>query len=207
MKDLSLSYVWNRLVLKSRGKAVRNSIIQKSAKIESGSQVINSHIGKYSFCGYDCKILNCDIGHFCSLADRVVIGGARHPFEWVSTSPVFYQGRDSIKKKFYENERPEELRTSIGSDVWIGEGVYVKSGVTIGVGAVIGMGSVVTKDVQPYAIVAGNPARLIRFRFIPEVITALLQSEWWNLSDEELQKYSKFITKPIEFIANLGNES
>lgn len=122
---------------------------------------------------------------------------------WVSTSPVFYSGRDSISKKFAEYKRPPGKRITIGHDVWIAEGCIIKEGVTIGTGAVIGMGSVVTKDIPPYGIAVGNPARVIRYRFDEKTIQDLLESEWWNLDDAEIQKIAQYIVEPARFICEL----
>ena len=108
--------------------------------------------------GYDCEIINCHIGSFTSISNDVHIGGGSHPTNWVGMSPVFYDNVDSIKKKFARHQRQPIQQSRIGNDVWIGQSVLIKQGITIGDGAVIGMGSVVTKDVEPYAIVAGNPA-------------------------------------------------
>lgn len=203
MKGHSLGYLWNRFLKKLRGKAILGSFVPSTSKIESGSQVVNSTFGKYSFCGYDCKILNCQIGSFASIADKVVIGGTRHPYEWVSTSPVFYKGRDSVKHKFSTFTREDDPLTTIGSDVWIGEGVYIKAGITIGHGAVIGMGSIVTRDVLPYTIVVGVPAKMVRKRFENEICERLLMSEWWNSSDEKLANLAPFIQDPVLFLRHL----
>ena len=143
--------------------------MHKTSKVESGTTIINSSMDRHSFCGYDCNINYCDIGAFVSIASRVSIGGSMHPIEFVSTSPVFLSHKDSVKTKFARHDYFNIARTKIGNDVWIGEGVFIKSGVTIGDGAVVGMGSVVTKDVPPYTIFAGNPARLIRKRFTETV--------------------------------------
>lgn len=195
--------IWAKIFKKIRFSSIRNSTIDKTSMVESGCNIVSVKMDRYSFCGYDCEIINVEIGSFCSIANNVVIGGAMHPIEWVSTSPVFYKGRDSVKKKFSEFKRVEDKRTTIGHDVWIGQGVYVKQGVSIGTGAVIGMGSVVTKDVSPYSIVAGNPAKLIRYRFNEKIIKGLLDSKWWEFSNSKLSEVSKNIQTPELFLQKL----
>lgn len=192
-------YYISRVLKKMRGSAIRNSQIDKTSKVESGSQIINSQIDKYSFCGYDCQIVNCSIGKFCSIADNVKIGGARHPIEWACTSPAFYYGRDSIKKKFSTFKRDIDKTTVIGNDVWIGANVIVIQGVKIGNGAVIGAGAVVTKNVGDYEIVAGNPAKLIKMRFEKEVVSQLLKSNWWECSDDVIERFAPYIKEPELF--------
>ncbi len=177
-----------------------NSLVHKSSKIESGSQFINSTMERHSFCGYDCDIANTEIGSFCSIANGVVIGGGTHPVDWVSTSPVFYKGRDSVRAKFSEHERDMVKKVVIGHDVWIGQNALIKQGVTIGSGAVIGMGSVVTKDVEAYSIVAGCPAKTIKYRFDEELISQLLSSQWWSLEEQDIGLHAKYIKSPETFI-------
>jgi acetyltransferase-like isoleucine patch superfamily enzyme len=160
---------------------------------------------RHSFCGYHCEISNCDIGSFCSIANHVVIGGGMHPIGWISTSPAFYKGRDSIPMKYSEHDRPAPLRTVIEHDVWIGEFTLIKQGVTIGTGAVVGMGSVVTRDVEPYTIVAGAPARLVRTRFPPELASRLLASEWWLLDDATLTRAAVYAPYPEEFLKEIAS--
>jgi acetyltransferase-like isoleucine patch superfamily enzyme len=200
---MSLSYLWAKLCKKIRGKALINSKIHKSSKVESGSHILNSTFGKHSFCGYDCTIVNCDIGSFCSIADSVYIGRARHPIEFVSTSPVFLSHKDSIKIKLSKHEYSFQPRTIIESDVWIGDKALIKAGVRIGVGAVVGMGSVVTRDIMPYTISAGNPARAIRKRFEDKIVNKLLESKWWELSDTELKKIAMQIQEVSKFIREI----
>lgn len=195
-----LAYYFAKLIKKMRSSAIKNSFIHKTSKVESGSNIINVQMGRYSFCGYDCEIVNCEIGSFCSIANNVSIGGAMHPMHWVSMSPVFYKGRDSVKEKFSEHEREVNKKTVIGHDVWIGKNALIKQGVNIGTGAVIGMGSVVTKDVVPYSIVAGNPAREIRKRFDDKTISRLLVTEWWEYSSEKLRAVADKFTQPEEFL-------
>lgn len=185
----SLSYCWNRFINKAHGRAIADSHIDKTSKIEAGSTIINVVMDRHSFCGYNCTILNCTIGAFCSLADNISIGLASHPVDWVSTSPAFLERKDSIKQKYAKHQYDISVPTVIGNDVWIGKGVYIKAGIKIGDGAVIGMGSVVTKDVPDYAIVAGIPAKIVRMRFDEQRVEKLKQLKWWDWSDEKLHQY------------------
>ncbi len=187
-----LIYLWSKVMRKLRGSAQKNCRIHKTSKVESGSHLVNTTMDRYSFCGYNCEIANCDIGSFCSIANGVIIGGGMHPIKWVSTSPVFYEGRDSVKTKFSTHIREMVKRTTIGHDVWVGQNVLIKQGVNIGTGAVIGMGSVVTKDVEPYEIVGGNPARVIRKRFDNDTIEGLLNLNWWTFPDSELEELAVY---------------
>ena len=181
-----VKYIISR-ILNRRPSAVKNSEIHKKAKVGDGSQLVNSKIGRYSYI-YGSRAIHTDIGAFCSIATGCTIGGGSHPTDWVSSSPVFYKGRNVLHKNFSQNEYSEYKKTVIGNDVWIGNDCLIKGGVTIGDGAVIGMGSVVTHDVPPYEIWGGNPARLIRKRFDDETIKKLLEVKWWELDDEMLAK-------------------
>jgi len=136
----------------------------------------------------------------CSIANNVVIGGGAHPMDWVSTSPVFYEGRDSVKTKFSTHKRELIRETVIGHDVWIGQYAIIKQGIEIGTGSVIGMGSVVTKDIPPYSIVAGVPTNLIRKRFSEAIIRALLDSKWWDWNDSKMIKHGPYFNDIIKFI-------
>ena len=176
--------------------ALTNCQVNKNAKICSGTQMNNSSINRYSYCGHDCFILNCDIGSFVSIADNCRLGGAMHPIERVSSSPVFHKGKNILNKNFAKFDDISDKKIVISSDVWIGAGVTVLSGVTIGVGT----GSVVTHDIPPYEIWAGNPAKKIRNRFDEETRKELLQTAWWEWSDEKIEKYSHLFDNPQKFI-------
>lgn len=204
---MKIKYLVSKLIKKSRLSSVKNSSIHSSSKVESGTLFVDSSMGKHSFCGYDNEIVNTKIGSFCSIGNNVKIGGGEHPYDWVSTSPVFYKGRDSVKAKFSEFERNEILTTTIGNDVWVGQNSLIKQGVTIGHGSIIGMGSVVTKDIEPYTIVGGVPAKKIKLRFSEDTISQLLKSKWWELKENELNQVAKNIKNPKKFIESLKNSN
>ncbi|NLW06057.1 MAG: CatB-related O-acetyltransferase [Pseudomonadaceae bacterium] len=197
---MNLFYIYSRVLKKLRGVAIKNSNVHKTSKVESGSTVINSSFDKHSFCGYDCLFNNCEVGSFTSIASNVKVGGSTHPVEFVSTSPVFLSHKDSVKTKLAKHDYHNIPKTVIGSDVWIGEGAFVKSGVTVGHGSVVGMGTVVTKDVPAYSFFCGNPGKVVKMRFEPEIITRMLACKWWELSDSQLQKLGHLISNPIKFL-------
>ncbi|HOA19592.1 MAG TPA: CatB-related O-acetyltransferase [Sedimentibacter sp.] len=184
---MNLSFLISKLIKKLHIPAIKNSTIDKTAKVCSGSHIVNSTLGRYTYITNFCSVFNCDIGNFCSIADNCIIGGHRHPIDWVSTSPVFHEGKNIMRKNFSEHEFETGQKTIIGNDVWIGNNCLIKGGIKIGNGAIIGMGSVVTKDVGDYEIWAGNPAKLIRKRFDDETIDILIKSNWWNMDDAALQ--------------------
>lgn len=124
------------------------------------------------------------IGRYCSIGARVSVMGNRHPVDWASSSPGFYRPRRARSWGAARSEFPEFEDVGgpveIGEDVWIGDDVLLAHGISIGTGAVIAARAVVTRDVPPYAIVAGVPARLVRWRFDAPTIERLLASEWWH---------------------------
>ena len=198
---MNLEYLYCKILKKLKGRALLNVKKGREVKIYSGCQIVDSVIGDFTYCSYDTKINKANIGKFCSIASRVTIGAAEHPLDWISTSPVFEDVKNSgTNVRFATEKLPPVKTTTIGHDVWIGEGAMIKQGITIGNGAVIGAMAMVTKDVPPYAIVAGIPAKIIRFRFDKNTISALQESEWWNYDDDKLKEMGKYIRNPEEFL-------
>lgn len=141
-----------------------------------------------------------EIGKYCSIADKVtfVLGG-EHDKDWVTTYPIIDLWQLS---EYYSVKKPRfKGNIILGNDVWIANNVTVLSGVRIGDGAVVAAGSVVVKDVAPYAIVGGNPAKLIKYRFSHEIIEGLKMIKWWDWDRETiLREMVPFITSPEEFL-------
>jgi len=196
----SLFFLLSKFIHKMNISSYRKCDIHKSSKIGSFGNFILLNLDRYSYVGDNCVIVNTTIGSFCSIANNCIIGGASHPMQWVSTSPVFYSGRNILKKNFSSIDFIDEHQTSIGHDVWIGNNVLIKAGVTIGNGAVIGMGSVVTKNVPSYEVWAGNPAKKIKQRFDDNLKKKIEETNWYNLSDYKLAKLADYIRNPEAFL-------
>lgn len=152
-------------------------------------RINNSSIGRFTYISADTKINRAIIGSFCSIGQECIIGGlAKHPVDWLSTHPVFFSCRRQANFSFVDEDIfNEQLDVKIGHDVWIGARVMILDGCKIGDGAIIAAGAVVNKDVPPYAIVGGVPAKLIRFRFEKNQIAKILGMKWWSWSIDELR--------------------
>lgn len=196
-------------------KVSKLALVDNKSQIDSRATIgrkvkfLCSKINKYSYIGKGTSIIHCDIGSFCSIAGDSVIGLGNHTLNHLSTSPIFTEKTNGTRYQWcnYSSVNPYS-RIVIGNDVWIGAKVIVMGGVTIGDGAVIGAGSIVTKDVPPYAIVAGVPAKIIRYRFDPFVVDKLLELQWWNYDESVIRNkihlfQSENIT--IEMIHELKN--
>jgi acetyltransferase-like isoleucine patch superfamily enzyme len=200
-------YILSKLIKKLHLRAILNSDMHSTSKICAGSQLVNSKMGKYSDIGYDCTIINTEIGSFCSLGANIIIGGAGHTVDWISTSPVFNENKDHLPKKFSLHKFNLESKNSIGNDVWIGNNVLIKAGVKVGDGVVIGMGSIVTKDIPPYEIWAGNPAKFIKNRFNENEKKELLKMQWWYWDDDKISKYAPYFNDVPELVKRFKLEN
>lgn len=165
------------------GCEIRDSRIGAWTELMRGTRLIESSFGDYSYTDEDASIIYTDVGRFCSIAARVRINPGNHPMERPTQHHLGYRRRrygfdDRDDTAFFDWRRAH--RCHVGHDVWIGHAAVVMPGVRIGTGAVVGAGAVVTRDVLPYQIVAGVPARPIRMRFDAATVERLLAIAWWD---------------------------
>lgn len=188
------------------GVIIHASEIGAWTEIGRGTHISESTFGDYSYAAGDASIIYADVGKFCSIASHVRINPGNHPMQRVTQHHMTYRrqqfGFGEDDKDFFDWRRAH--RCTIGHDVWLGHGAIVMPGVSIGTGAVVGSGAVVTKDVAPYTIAVGVPAKPIRQRFPDEVIAALLAIAWWDWDRATLEARFNDLLDLDGFIAKYG---
>lgn len=196
-----LKYYLSKLIYYLQIPSIRDCKLAKHTRVLPRCNLIRVEMARYSYIGTNTIVSDTKIGAFCSIGSSCSIGGGVHPTDRVSTSPVFYDSSNCFKEKNYistDSRKPfKQPQTIIGNDVWIGENVFVSAGVNIGDGAVIGAHAVITKDVPPYAIVAGVPAKILRYRFDEATIKELMATQWWEWSDEKLAENKEWFSKEL----------
>lgn len=191
------------------GKVRFNSSVRigQDSKFEGANTIgdntfFSGYMGYGTYMCQNCSITG-NIGRFCSIAQDVKNSLGVHPITspYVSTSPMFFSLRKQTGKTFAKKQLFDELKDpiEIGHDCWIGQGVFIVGGVKIGTGAVVLAGAVVTKDVPPYSIVGGVPAKVVKYRYDEETIDFLLKSEWWNRPIEWLEANYELFSNIDEF--------
>lgn len=179
-----------------------NTSLEEQVMIGSFSKITYSKMGAMSYIGDYTVVINSIIGKFTSISWGVTIGPEEHDFNRVTNHSFLYSTKSFqlVKEKMYS---PFVKECVIGNDVWIGCNSTILRGVTIGDGAVIGANSLVNKDVPPYAIVVGSPAKIIKYRFDKEIIQALLKVKWWDYPLEIISEYAElFALEPTLDVIN-----
>jgi virginiamycin A acetyltransferase len=192
-----------------RSRLLRSLILRLVSRLEGGqiySETLRKifayhygiNIGMYSYGGcFNYELIGrfTEIGRYCSFAEGVCIFNGNHPLQFKSMHPFFYNPALDI----VEHEMITRGKLVVGNDVWVGRNVIILPAVhRIGDGAVLGAGAVVTKDVPDFAVVAGNPARIIKYRFSEPVRLQLKESRWWEKSIDEIKGRLDEFTKPFE---------
>lgn len=171
--------------------SVVNSEIGAFCEVGEGARLLNSTLGDYSYCERFCDIANTTIGKFSNIASFVRIGATDHPLETASLHHFLYRSADYFDdaendEAFFEHRKSR--RAVIGHDTWIGHGAMIKPEVTVADGAVIAAGAIVTKDVGPYEIVVGAPARVLRLRQPRDIAERMINLAWWDWEHSKLRE-------------------
>lgn len=169
---------------------VRDCRFGRFNEVGARTRLAECRMGDYAYVVNDADIIYTEIGPFCSIASHVRINPGNHPLERVALNHFTYRssayGLGEDEAGFFDWRRSRPV--TLGADVWVGHGAIILPGVTVGTGAAIGAGAVVTKDVPDFAIVVGNPARVLRFRFAPDLCAALRRIAWWHWPQERLRE-------------------
>ncbi len=207
IKSIIKNILMKRRFKKKGCKIARNVTVSTGTKLEHKivvnrkCNISNSSIGYGSYISHSCNYTNSIIGRFTSIASHSEVIRGSHPTKkFVSTHPAFYSimkqsGFTFVDKNIFQDynfaDEDKKISVIVGNDVWIGYGAKILEGVNIGDGAIIAAGAVVTKDVEPYSIVGGMPAKHIKYRFEKKYIDFLLEFRWWEKSFEWIEKNAK----------------
>ena len=174
---LSNTYYKIRHFLQWPSYFFNHTSVASTTKVASDVSLKYCTVGAYNYIARRCSFYNVKTGNYCCFGPDIHIGGMQHSYWWYSMSPILSEQCGKMEKE-----------TIIGNDVWIGAQAIIMQGVKIGDGAVIGANSFVNKDVEPFSIVAGSPAKIIKYRFAKDVCEAITKSGYWNNNPKEAKR-------------------
>lgn len=176
-----------------------DSQVSSKAVVKRLCKVYKSSIDAFSYIAPHTELICCNIGKYCSIAKNCKLGLGTHTLNFLSTSPIFTEKKNALGIEWIQKDAIETSfkPVTIGNDVWIGENAVILGGISIGDGAVIGAGAIVTKEVPPYTIVGGVPAKKIRSRFPDDIVKMLLKIQWWNLEEDILKENIYFFQQNL----------
>lgn len=177
MKALKKTIIYLWQLLKRPLLRLKGNRVPMTTRVDSNCTMTYCRVGQYGYIRSGAQFNHAIIGNYCSFAADVQIGGMEHPIYEYSTSA-----------KLFSDKCVASNDTIIGNDVWVAAGAIIRQGVRIGDGAVVGANSFVNKDVPPYAIVAGSPARIIKYRFDKETQDKIAKSGYWNLPPQKAKQ-------------------
>jgi len=186
--------------------SIHNSHFGNFVHLGDEVKLINSDIGDHSYVNANTRIIKSNIGKYCSIGPNVILGMGIHPTDLISTHPAFYSNNKSFKTFSNKNYFEEYEKITLGNDVWIGSNAIIMGGVTIGDGAIVAAGAIVTKDVKPYEVVGGIPAKHIKMRLDKKIIDRLMKIKWWDKDESWIENNFSLFLDSNEFLNYFSND-
>lgn len=192
--------IQKRCIIEKGAYIDQSCLLEGNNRFSTDTKLFNCRVGRGTYFNVGTELHNVLIGRYCSIGSNVKAITGRHPTaDFVSTHPAFFSTAEQAGFTYVKENKFEEYlyvkgryTVEIGNDVWIGTDASLMGGIRIGDGAIVAAGAIVTKDVPPYAIVGGIPARIIKYRFNNEDISYLMKIKWWDKNEEWIVEHAQY---------------